>query len=174
MRIMPVSGNDMGISARQWLRIRTALAKVSQSAEDDYDRDITSLPVVSVEQGKIEAAMGDDGVGYAGSVKLTLEGDIRYPYGGDEQEVKDGIVADFDDWAWQDNAACRKAVDEAFRDVHGGDRSVTHSARVESLAATSRGTFRVCVVLDIGIESNETMLEYRQRGEEERSRSREE
>jgi Zn-dependent oligopeptidase len=106
------------------------------------------------------------GFGYSVDVTVILEGDVRYPYGGTDQEVAASIAKDFDD-NWGENNACYAAVKEAGSELFGENEEVTHSTSGTASKVGDK-TYRVTLTFTAKVSNSESAGDARQRHEDAR------
>ena len=173
-KIMPVFGSDIGFSQKHWRRIEASLSKGAQGAqysdeeENDYFADLHALKVKSSSKGTIESeeqtelvyAPGSNwggrerhvGFDYVVSVEVVLEGDVRYPYGGTDQEAAVAIAEHFDE-GWRENPECAGVVDDASAEMLGSGEEFDHSAVVSSISRTGDKAYGVVVTFSVDIST---------------------
>jgi hypothetical protein len=183
MKIMPVSGNDVGFSPVQLKRIESVLRKkicMADDALDNYFDDLNALPKKSITQTKIETneqaevvrspnslwggKETNSGLYHDVSVTVILEGKVRYPYDDTDQNVSAEIARDFDE-NWENNDACFEAVNGVASQLYGDaqNKEIFHSTVVSSISKTGDKTYLVTITLSATISSQESAFDAEER-----------
>lgn len=184
--VFPVSGRDAGFSSRDILKVMATVYRKAQAAptpqeEEDYFSDLVALPVKSSSIGEASAEGVTEvvrdpgspwggrervtGIDYQTEVNVVLEGDVRYPYGGTDEEISKAIAAMFDE-AWEENAACSEAVSDAKAEMDG-EVSVSHSTDAQSISKLGDKLYKVVLVFSAEVSSSESEWDARARARDE-------
>ena len=178
MRILPVSGHDIGFTRKGWSAIGAVTAQSAPSQDDAYWSSLEALQVTSVKEGDVRienttetvrspsSPWGgrevDTGSSYSTNAELVLEGDVAISDMASDEEIKARIEADFSEWAHESNASVVAAVEDARSGLHGDD-NISVSARVTSLSRNPDGSVKVSMSVSIEADSRESLAERRDR-----------
>lgn len=183
MKIMPISGSDIGFSPIQLKRIESVLRKkicVADDALANYFDDLNALTNKSVTQTEIEteeqtkivrspsSVWGgketNSRLYYDVDVTVILEGKVRYPYDDTDQNVSTEIARDFDE-NWESNDACFKATNNVSSQLYGNarDKEISHSTIVSSISKIGDKTYLVTITFSATISSQESAGDAKER-----------
>ena len=138
MRIMPISGNNIGFSRKGWSATgRTVQAQGVPSTDEAYCQALEGL--VAVSSGTIQGTIQSDsqpraevvrspsspwggrevptGTDYSAEMDLDLEGNVPLITEADDETLKTQIAKDFMEWAYESNKAVEAATSKITSSV---------------------------------------------------------
>jgi hypothetical protein len=188
MRIMPLTGNNIGFNIKAWRKLEDVVTKKAQTDDAAYWQSMQHLPLASAKTegqsvnpytdmvrspgspwGGKEVSRGNN---YSATVVLSLSGPLTLPptlASADDAATKSQIEQDFVE-AWSENNACFQAVADARNELQG-DKSEDDdvSVTVTSLLRKADGSVDVSIDLYVTIANYESDFDARQRASEERA-----
>lgn len=188
MKIMPVSGNDIGFAIKGWSLVKSSLLKTQQTEtgtnDDEYFNSMAALTVKEFKISDVESQEETDvvrspgsswggreiveGYSYSTSADVVLEGDVVLPYSLTDEEAKKEIGQDFSDWGWSSNNGCFDIVEKLQASVKNDPREKT-SATVQSISKNQNGTYHVIIDFHIDVTGYESSSDVKDREDSERA-----